>query len=258
MITSSSNIKVKNIIQLRTKSKSRRDADAFVIEGVRMISEIPSDMIVEAFMTQAFYEKYRGAAFLAGIKYELVSEQVFAKMSDTVTPQGIIAIVKMRHYTLQDILSDGKSLYLMLEDIQDPGNLGTLIRTAEAAGVKGVIMSKGTVDIYNPKVTRSTMGAIMRVPFVYVPDITETIRDMKKDGIKVYAAALGDDTEYTDVKYDGGTAVLIGNEGNGLSRLAIGSSSRTIKIPMSGEIESLNAAVSAAIILYEARRQRNV
>lgn len=258
MITSVSNVKVKNIIQLRNKSKSRRDADAFVIEGVRMFSELPSEAIIEAYMTQGFYEKYRGAAFLSGIKYELVSEQVFAKMSDTVTPQGIIAIVKMKHYDLSDVLSRGDGLYLMLEDIQDPGNLGTLIRTAEAAGVSGVIMSKGTVDIYNPKVTRSTMGAIMRVPFVYVPDITQTIRDMKKSGIKVYAAALGDDTEYTDVNYTGSVAVVIGNEGNGLSGLAISSSTGTVKIPMSGQIESLNAAISAAVILYEARRQRNL
>lgn len=256
MITSISNIKVKNLIQLKNKSKSRRDADAFVIEGVRMFSEIDSSYVVEAYMTQAFYEKYRGAAFLSGIKYELVSEQVFSKMSDTVSPQGIIAIVKMPHHKLTDLLDCNDGLYLVLEDIQDPGNLGTLIRTAEAAGVAGVIMSKGTVDIFNPKVTRSTMGAIMRVPFVYVLDVTETIRDMKKEGIKVYAAALDDNVDYTSVDYKGKAAIVIGNEGNGLSRLAIQSSTGTVKIPMSGQIESLNAAVSAAIILYEARRQR--
>ena len=147
-------------------------------------------------------------------------------------------------------------LLVVLENIQDPGNMGTIIRTAEGAGATGIIMSKETVDIYNPKTIRSTMGSLFRMPFVYVDDICGTVRELSNRGIRTYAAHLSGENEYYNEDYAGGTAVLIGNEGNGLTEEITSKADRLVKIPMAGKLESLNAAVSAAIILYEAARQR--
>jgi TrmH family RNA methyltransferase len=139
---------------------------------------------------------------------------------------------------------------LVLEDIQDPGNLGTMVRTAEAAGIDGIIMSKGCTDIFSPKVTRATMGAIFRVPFIYTDDLPGTLDVLKADGTAVYAAYLRNGTDYRKVHFTNRAAILIGNEGNGLSDEAVSHASENVFIPMAGEVESLNAAVAAAILMY--------
>ena len=144
---------------------------------------------------------------------------------------------------------------MILEDIQDPGNLGTIMRTAEGAGAAGVIMSRGCVDIYNPKTIRSTMGSAYRVPFLYVDDLKAAIEKIRSCKIDVYAAHLKGETYYDDINYHR-AAFLIGNEGNGLREETAALADRYIKIPMSGQVESLNAAVSTAILMYEFRRQR--
>ena len=143
-----------------------------------------------------------------------------------------------------------------LEDIQDPGNLGTIFRTAEAAGAAGIIMSSGTADIYNPKTIRSTMGSIYRMPFLYVKDFAPVLEQLGKRGIRTYAAHLQGSGEYTAQDYRKGCAFLIGNEGKGLTKELAQSADARIKISMSGEVESLNAAVSAAVLMFEAKRQR--
>ena len=135
-------------------------------------------------------------------------------------------------------------LFLVLEDLQDPGNMGTIFRTAEGAGVDGIFMSTNCVDIYNPKTIRSTMGSVYRVPFVIAPDLQDVFAWFKKQGIRSYAAHVG------------GTAFLIGNEGNGLTDATAGQADCLIRIPMKGQLESLNAGVAAAILMYEASRQR--
>ena len=145
---------------------------------------------------------------------------------------------------------------LLLDGIQDPGNLGTMMRTAEAAGVDGVIMSRDTVDIYNPKTIRSTMGSIYRVPFLYTDDLLADMEKLHEKGIVTYAAHLKGKGYYDEVSYKGPTAFLIGNEGNGLSDEISEKAKQYIKIPMEGQLESLNAAVAAAILMYEAAAQR--
>ena len=147
-------------------------------------------------------------------------------------------------------------LLLLLEDIQDPGNLGTMFRSAEAAGVNGIIMSKGTADVFNPKVVRSTMSAIFRMPFVYVPDLTETMRQLRQCRIALYAACLEGSVPYTEADFRLAAGILIGNEGNGLTEAVQELADGRIRIPMAGQIESLNAAISAGILMYEAARQR--
>ena len=223
-----------------------------------MLSETPDDRIVEIYGTKSFYESYSDKARLEKLRFEMVSDDVFKKMSDTVTPQGVLVVVKSFEYKLEDIIDKKDVALLMLEDIQDPGNLGTLIRTAEGAGMDGIIMSKGTVDIYSPKVIRSTMGAIYRMPFLYVDSMPALEQKLAESGIKVCAAALGHDTCYTKADLTGSIGILIGNEGNGLTKEAIEGAGAILTIPMEGKLESLNAAISGGVIMYEAYRQRHL
>ena len=145
---------------------------------------------------------------------------------------------------------------LILESIQDPGNLGTMVRTGEGAGITGVIMNKTTVDLFNPKTIRSTMGSIYRVPFYVAEDLAETLDSLKKQGVALYAAHLKGEHAYDEEDYTGACGFLIGNEGNGLSDTIANLADTYIKIPMEGQVESLNAAISASLLMYEANRQR--
>ena len=145
----------------------------------------------------------------------------------------------------------GKIKLLILEDTADPGNLGTIMRTAEAAGVTGAIMGKGTVDIFNPKVVRSTMGSIFRLPFAYVDDLKSVILGLKRDGISFYATHLKGKESYRDISYSNKAGILIGNEARGLSDEIANLADTYVIIPMQGKVESLNAAVAAALMMYE-------
>lgn len=176
-----------------------------------------------------------------------VADDIFEKICETVTPQGILCVMRKKKYRFEDLSLDR---LLLLENIQDPGNLGTMIRTAEAAGITGVIMSSDTVEIYSPKVTRSTMGSIFRVPFLYSDDICDIIDRLKDSNVTVYGAYLGNGRPFNAIQYRQPCAVLIGNEGNGISDRAIERVSERVFIPMCGETESLNAAVAAALIMY--------
>ena len=181
MITSASNEQIKQIIQLKEKSKVRKQKNQFVVEGIKMFSEIPDDQLVATYVSESFAEENKYA--FKGENFEVVSDSVFKKISDTVTPQGIMAIVEKNAYTLDDIIENvnnnitqkGRSCVVVLDRLQDPGNLGTIVRTGEGAGISGIIMSSGCADIYNPKVIRSTMGSIFRVPFTVVSDLPEAI-----------------------------------------------------------------------------------
>ena len=255
MITSISNPKIKDIIQLQKKSRLRNERGLFLVEGIRMAREIPADQLVQMYATADFYQKSR-QQLPQEIRPELVSEQVFSAMSDTKTPQGVLAVVKQSEYQPETLMSAENAHLLVLDNLQDPGNLGTIFRTAEAAGVTGIIMSRDCVDIYNPKTVRSTMGAIFRQPFVYVESVPETIAQMKKHGITVYAAHLQGRQTYDKENYRAKTAFLIGNEGNVLRQEVAEAADVWIRIPMEGEAESLNAAVAAAVLMYEVNRQR--
>lgn len=259
MITSTSNPRIRRLIQLRDKAKYREAEDVFIIEGSRMFLELPKGLVREVYITEEALQKAEIQEYLEELSspYEVVSKEVAARISDTVTPQGILAVAKRIKYDPEDIIKGVKPLLLMVEDIQDPGNLGTMFRTAEAAGVSGIIMSRETVDIYNPKTIRSTMGSVFRVPFLYVDSLKSMIGDLKRRDISVYAAALHHSLNYTEADYSAGCAILIGNEGRGLCRETVESASAAVSIPMAGSVESLNASISAAVILYEAVRQRS-
>ena len=263
MITSASNDKVKHIAALNKKAALRRDEEVFLAEGVRLFEEIPAEKIKEAYLTKAGAAalKERGhididALFATG-RAEYVSDEVFAKMSDVVTPQGALAVVHRFDYSREDIIKGPEeALVMILVDIQDPGNLGTVLRTAEAAGVSGVVLVGDCADIYNPKVVRSTMGAIFRVPFIAEAAIDGIAAFLKSKGIKLYAAALDQAENFADRDYRAGTAFMVGNEGRGLKEEHIKAADGGVIIPMAGRTESLNASVSAALLMYEAARQR--
>lgn len=254
MITSSSNSQVKNVINLLKKSGERKRRGLFVIEGIRMFTEIPKERIVKVYASESF--ACANEQILKDFDYELVSDRVYEQMSDTKTPQGIMALVEMLSYTIEDIAGSEMPVIAMLENIQDPGNLGTIIRSAEGAGATGIIMSGDTVDIYNPKTIRSTMGALFRMPFIYVDDMVETAKELRKRNIRLIAAHLKGENNYFNENLAVPMALMIGNEGNGLTQRLTDEADLLVRIPMEGGLESLNAAVSTAVILYEAYRQR--
>lgn len=248
---------MKWIQSLLKKSKQRREEKLFIIEGIRLFQETPKELIREIYVAES--AKNTLEKQLEGMKYEVVSDNVFASVCDTKTPQGILAVVRQPQHTLQEILDTENPLILVLEDIQDPGNLGTMMRTAEGAGASGIIMTKGCVDIYNPKVVRSTMGSIYRLPFIYLENeeqFGEVFKQLKEKDITTYGAALMESQDYCQYSYEKGTAFLIGNEGNGLTARALELCESYVKIPMCGQLESLNAAIAATILMYEAFRQR--
>ena len=254
MITSTSNEQVKNIIQLKEKAKVRRQKKLFVVEGIKMFREIPKDKLVSVFVSEKFEKE--NEELLSHTDYILLSDSVFKKISDTVTPQGILAVVKQNKFTVEDIIDrrdKERSCIVVLDRLQDPGNLGTIVRTGEGAGITGIVMSNDSVDLYNPKVIRSTMGSVFRVPVAVVPDLQDAIKKMKQNGIETYAAHLNG-MEYQKGAFGKDIALLIGNEAKGLSDEVSVMADKLIKIPMEGKVESLNAAVATAILMYEARR----
>lgn len=264
MITSSANARVKQVVQWQTKAKERRRDKVFLAEGIKMFEEAPEGAVREVYLSLETEEKLGAQADgrlwekLQRTGYETVSSEVFAKMSDTQTPQGILSVLQQPEYLLEDLLKKPNPLFVVLENLQDPGNLGTILRTGEGAGITGVIMSGNTVDIFNPKTIRATMGSVYRVPFVYADDLGEVIKKLHANGIHTYAAHLQGEAFYDSFSFAEPTAFFIGNEGNGLTRETADSAESYLKIPMEGQVESLNAAVATALLMYEAHRQRSV
>lgn len=258
MISSTSNPQVKQAAALAKKAKYRKETGLFVVEGSKMFSELPKDRIKAVYVTEKFLNFPGSREMLNGVKrVETVTEDVLKAMSDTQTPQGVLALVKQYEYRLEDILGmPGPAHIVILETIQDPGNLGTILRAGEGAGITGVIMNCSTADIYSPKVIRSTMGSICRVPFIYADDLHGTLMLLKKQNIHLYAAHLAGKKDYDEENYKGAAGFLIGNEANGLEEETVKLADSYIRIPMLGKVESLNAAVAASILMFETARQR--
>ncbi|MCR4782655.1 MAG: RNA methyltransferase [Lachnospiraceae bacterium] len=280
MIKSISNSKIKHVIKLREKRRDRRNEGLFVSEGLRIVMETPLDKLRELYIAESFLadqEKFETIKSKLGVtildlsgegmatlkicpENEIligaVSDDVMKKMSDTDTPQGILAVSEMPKYTLDELLERRPHAFILLEDIQDPGNLGTIMRTAEGADITGIIMTKQTVDLFSPKVVRATMGSIFRVPFYETADLKAVISRLQEEGTKIYAAYLGGERMYDEVNFTEDVGYLIGNEGNGLKRETAMCADELILIPMGGELESLNAAMASGILAYEIKRQR--
>lgn len=230
-----------------------------------MVAEAPKKWLRAVYVSESYTHNAENSQLLAvfkeeaghlGFTFEIVSDSVFKSVSDTQTPQGIMAVVAMPEYSLEQLVNGDKTHLLILESIQDPGNLGTMVRTGEGAGITGIIMNKTTVDLFNPKTIRSTMGSIYRVPFLVAEDLSQTLEQLKGQGISLYAAHLKGVNSYDEENYTKACGFLIGNEGNGLTDEIANLANTYIKIPMEGQVESLNAAISATLLMYEANRQR--
>ena len=242
--------KRKFILELQKKSRLRRESGLYVIDGPKMAKEVPSEIVEEICVTKEFMSSVHMAECSQLLKeagFTVISESEMHQISDTVSPQGILSVARQNRIRgLKELLSSGGTpLLLILETIQDPGNLGTILRASEAAGVTGVIMDRETVDVYSPKVVRSTMGAILRVPFLCVEDLVKAAVTLKEGSIPgqppvtLYAAHLLGAADYL-CKFKGIRFL----------------DDCRILIPMCGHVESLNAAMASAVISFEAARQR--
>lgn len=225
-----------------------------------MFREVPAEKLREVYVSETFYKKEKETVeqVLKGscVRPEILSDTVFAYASDTKTPQGILCVVEQMRYTMEDIVAAQCPQIMVLDNLQDPGNLGTILRTAEGAGVTGVLLSRECVDIYNPKTIRSTMGSVYRMPFYYAPELLEAVKVLKEKGIMTYAAHLDGKRAYDEEDYRKPCAFFIGNEGNGLREEVAQAADIYIRIPMCGQVESLNAAIAASVLMFEAARQR--
>lgn len=256
MITSTANPQVKNLALLGKKAKARKEQGVFVTEGRKMFEEAPRNWIQGIYVSEAYLSKEGSREGLMGFSYEVLSEHALKAAAGTQSPQGILTVVRIPAWDIPDLLQRENAAYLILEGIQDPGNLGTMLRTAEGAGITAVIASPETADLYNPKAIRATMGSIYRMPFFTPGDFYGFLSGMKQNGIQIYAAHLKGSVPYDAPDYKTACAFLIGNEGNGLTEKAASLADTTVKIPMQGKVESLNAAVTAAVLMYERHRQR--
>lgn len=255
LITSKDNEKIKHVKKLKEK-KYREEYNEFIVEGIKMVQEAITEKadiktilisdsvnVKENFPSEFMYE-------IARYECVYVTEKIFQQISDVINPQGVMAIVAKKNTSVSEIDFDEEN-FLILDNIQDPGNMGTIIRTADSLNMKQIIVSKGSADIYNTKVVRSTMGAIFRVRVIESEDLVDTIKLLKSHGVKIFATDLATDKSIYDVDYSQ-AAIVIGNEANGVSKEVLNEASIRIKIPMLGKTESLNAAVATSVLLYHA------
>ncbi|MCH5349754.1 MAG: RNA methyltransferase [Oscillospiraceae bacterium] len=250
-ITSKDNPNIKLYRKLASGKKHRRETGLFVLEGIRLISDAVKEnaKLHSVFITESCLEKMQGEALDFQNTY-IISEELAESMADTGSTQGVFAICEAHcKVPASDTIKSGGK-YILLHSVQDPGNLGTIIRTADAVGVDGVFLAE-CCDLYNPKVIRSTMGSIFRLNVSEVR-FDEVFPLFKERGVRTYAAVIDSDAvSLTDCDFSEGGAVLIGNEGNGLPRKVSDSCDVRLTIKMQGNVNSLNAAMAAGIIMWE-------
>lgn len=261
-ITSGANQNIKWLKSL-AKKKERWKEHCFIIEGVRSVEQIlGSDYEIECLVYSDSLEKTeRGAALtaaLASSKYRVIeiADKLFREISETEEPQWVLAVAKFGFKTLNQALIEKANFFVLLDRVQDPGNMGTIIRTGEAFGANGIIVTDGCVDVYNQKTVRSTMGAILQIPIIHYKDIKTAIQELKANGIKLISSSLNTQNYLYNIDLKADLALVIGNEGSGISDEIISQSDELAKIPMLGEAESLNAGVASGVFMYEVLRQR--
>lgn len=247
-IESIKNEKVKHIKKLHTK-KGREKSGTFLIEGFHLIEEaIKHDVtILEIIIREG--ELYNVKFDTTNIEMIEVTNEVMKALSDTETPQGIAAICKMNNANDQQV-TPGK--YLLIDRVQDPGNLGTMIRTADSAGLDAVILGEGCVDVYNSKVIRSTQGSLFHLPIIS-GNLIDWVQKLQQQGVPVYGSSLEDSTPYQHTSSKPTFALIMGNEGQGISKELLQETNENLYIPIYGEAESLNVSVACGILLYHLR-----
>lgn len=250
-IESIKNIKIKTVKKLHTR-KGREKLGSFMIEGEHLVEEaLKSNVIInELFIEENF--KLPTGWNVADIPLYMVSDKIMKEISETETPQGVVAVCELLGRKPIEVKPDGK--YLLIDQIQDPGNLGTIIRTADSAGLSGVIVGTGTVDIYNSKVVRSTQGSLFHLPVVK-GELDEWLKKFRGAGIPLFGTALNDEAKnYKEIASQESFALIVGNEGSGVSEQLLSETDENLYIPIYGQAESLNVSIATGILLYHLRK----
>ncbi|MFA5576265.1 MAG: RNA methyltransferase [Tissierellaceae bacterium] len=261
VISSIKNPLIKNIRSLHRR-RERFKNKAFIIEGIKVVAEaleqgypirniIYTDQLLAVKDGEELFKKIQD---LPNTIY--VADKVFKEISDTENPQGLLAIAEMKNLKIEEIKMGGLPFLIYLNRLQDPGNMGTIIRTADAFKADGIIIGQGSVDPYNPKVVRATMGSIFRLPIIYEPQDYEDLEHLKARGLHIYSSSLEGSRPIYHIDFQRGFVLVIGNESNGIDEKIAAMSHSLIKVPMPGGAESLNAGIAASIIMYEAMKQR--
>ena len=258
IISSKDNELVKNIKKLKDK-KYRDLENVYIVEGIKMVKEA---ILENASIRQIIIcdDCEKSDLISKEMMYEIakydciyVTNKIFKYITEVQTPQGVMAIIEKNNKDKE--INYNEDIIVALDDIQDPGNLGTILRTVDSIGLSQILVSKGTADPYNPKVVRSTMGAIYRVKVIECDNLKEALKEIKKNKFKILVTSLDDSKSVYDMKYYK-KVIVIGNEANGVEEEIVKLADEKIKIPMLGKTESLNASVAAGIILYEYVRQK--
>ena len=258
IISSKDNELVKNIKKLKDK-KYRDLENVYIVEGIKMVKEaILENASIKQIIICDDCEK--SDLISKEMMYEIakydciyVTNKIFKYITEVQTPQGVMAIIEKNNKDKE--INYNEDIIVALDDIQDPGNLGTILRTVDSIGLSQILVSKGTADPYNPKVVRSTMGAIYRVKVIECDNLKETLKEIKKNKFKILVTSLDDSKSVYDIKYYK-KVIIIGNEANGVEEEIVKLADEKIKIPMLGKTESLNASVATGVVLYEYVRQK--
>nr|MBB1522355.1 RNA methyltransferase [Clostridiales bacterium] len=248
IITSKDNEIIKNIKKLKEK---KYRLNSYIVEGIKMVKEAINENQEIALI--AIREDFKIDFDTKNIKTVTISNKIFNDISDVKTPQGILAVIKKNQ---NNQIETNQEYILALDSLQDPGNMGTIIRTADSANINQIIINKTTVDPYSPKVIRSTMGAIYRTNIIEVEDLKATLKEMKSKGFQIITTDLKATQSIYDINYNNKTVVVIGNEANGVSQEILQTADKKVIIPMLGKTESLNASIAASIMIYEYVRQK--
>lgn len=258
IISSKENESIKHIKKLKDK-KQRNISNEYIIEGIKLVQEaIQEKANIKQIVLCDDCEKTESIS--KELMYEIakheciyVTNKIFKYLSEVQAPQGILAVIEKNN--IDKDIDYTQDIIVVLDDVQDPGNLGTILRTVDSIGMTQILVSKGTADAYNPKVVRSTMGAIFRVKIIECEDLTKTIKEIKKHKFKIVVSSLQTENSIYDIDYQK-KVIVIGNESNGVEPHLQEIADEKIKIPMLGKTESLNASVATGIILYEYVRQK--
>ncbi|MDB4709389.1 RNA methyltransferase [Flavobacteriaceae bacterium] len=257
-IQSVQNPLIKNILKLQEKSRERKKQQLFVVEGKREIElackgqfDIDSLLFIQQKIEYDYLKQFNAREVIE------ITQEVYQKIAYRESTEGIIATAKSKYIDLNSLIFKNKEpLILVIEGIEKPGNIGAMIRSADAANIDAIILADPKTDQYNPNVIRSSVGGVFTKNIV-ISSSDEVIKFFKKNNIRMYAATLQNSNKYTDEDYTEASAIIVGTEANGLTQIWRDHSTKNINIPMQGEIDSMNVSVAAAIILFEAKRQRN-
>ena len=257
-ISSKDNEFIKHIKKLKDK-KFRDESNEYIVEGIKLVEEAIKEyakikqivICEECTKTQEIPKKLMYE--IASYECIYVTQNIVSNITEVKSPQGVLAVIEKQNSEKQ--INYNEDIIVALDDIQDPGNLGTILRTIDSIGLKQILVSKGTADCYNPKVVRSTMGAIFRVKIIECENLEKTLKEVKKHKYKLVVTSLNADKSIYDIDYNK-KVIIIGNEANGVSNAIQDIADEKIKIPMLGKTESLNASVATGIVLYEYVRQK--